>query len=274
MFDFLSRRFYVPETGEGGEAPPAPAPAQDHDPPQPPAQEAPPAAPQQPAGRPKLYDQLPKGRAIKESFHKYDTLDKLVAYAEEAEEKLGRAVVKPGKDAKPEEIKAFLASWGIPETPAGYELKADGMPPQVLEKLAKDYHKAGFSKTQATAAIAGIQEIMQQGKQAQQAAAAARVDAFKKDFLALYNGDDKKAQAGVFLAQKCLAKRIASKEAIERIEKAGLLMDPVVMKAFADLEASAFTDPAFVEGKGGGGPAPAGTFPKGDEWIQTYGGGK
>jgi hypothetical protein len=271
------RQFFAPDDGAPGGADPAPvqpAPAA--------APEAAPAAPVQAStaapARPKWMDQLPKGRAIPEAYNSLDTLDKLIAHAEEADERLSRAIVRPGKDAKPEDIKDFLEKQGIPMKPEDYALKADAIKvpnaDKFVEGLAAALHKKGLSKDQATGVYEIITGILKAGETAQVQASQAQDEAFKTGFLALYGGDEAKANTGIKLAENFMAKRLGSKEAIQALAARGALKDPAVVQAFANLEERVFTDPKFIVGKGGGKPAPAGQFGNdySDAFNQAYGG--
>lgn len=58
----------------------------------------------------------------------------------------------PGKDAKPEAVKAFLQKLGVPESADAYELPDNGVDPKISGPLAdqmrKEFMKAGMTKRQ------------------------------------------------------------------------------------------------------------------------------
>lgn len=266
MLRFLARRFYDPNDGGGGAQPspttPAePAPAAPGT--APPAQTAADPAPAGTAARPKLFDQLPKGRAVAEKFYAYDSLDKLMGALESADERLSRAIVRPGKDAKPEEIQAFLDGADIPPNPDGYDLTADGLGIPDADKFLSAFkaklHEAGASRPVAKAMFELFTGMAKAGQASQEAALKARDENFKQGFLAIYGGDEAKAQTGVLLAEK-FAKRLGSKEAVKDLAELGAFRKASIVKAFADIEDRAFSDPQFIGGRGGGAPAPAGRF--------------
>ncbi len=73
-------------------------------------------------------------------------------------EQLAKAIVPPGKDAKPEELQAFREKMGIPAAPDDYDFKAPDKLPEDLpydgERAAAfkaKAHELGLSKTQAAA---------------------------------------------------------------------------------------------------------------------------
>lgn len=78
--------------------------------------------------------------------------------AYEQEKLLGNAIRVPGKDAKPEEVEAFLNKLGRPENVDGYEFKPPAELPEDLpydgeraKTFASVAHKAGLTKAQAAA---------------------------------------------------------------------------------------------------------------------------
>ena len=81
--------------------------------------------------------------------------DKMIG---EQAKKLGGAIVPPGKDATPEEIKAYKEKLGVPETPDGYEFKAPKDLPEGLpydgdraKSFAQKAAELNLTKTQAQA---------------------------------------------------------------------------------------------------------------------------
>jgi hypothetical protein len=229
----------------------------------------PPAAEPAPApaatAKPKLYDQLPKDRKVSEDYYTHDTLDKLLTHAEEADQKLSRAIIRPGKDNNPDEIKAYLEALDIPMTKDGYEIKADGLPipnPEAfVAGLKENFHKAGLSKTQGSAMFSILSGMFKAGEAARAKAEETAGEAFKTEFLKAYDGDEKKAQTGILLSEHFMSKRLADPEAIKALKEMGAFKSPAVIRAFAKVE-ELFADPQFIEGQGGNPSAPAGSFGK------------
>jgi hypothetical protein len=65
---------------------------------------------------------------------------------------LGKAIFKPGENAKPEEIASYRKAMGIPEKPTEYEwATTEGLEndPKMMEWAGGVFHKAGLSKDQA-----------------------------------------------------------------------------------------------------------------------------
>lgn len=77
-------------------------------------------------------------------------------------------LVKPGKDAKPEEIAAYRKEMGIPETPDAYDIKLpDGVvlgdaDKEVFKEFAPALHEAGLNNDQVSAVMARYLNIVEQ----------------------------------------------------------------------------------------------------------------
>jgi hypothetical protein len=85
-------------------------------------------------------------------------LDDVVTSYRELESKLGKAIVPPGDDAKPEDLNAFYAKLGRPEKAEAYEFKLpEGLPEnfpydgKAAEKYKVWAHDAGLPPKQAQA---------------------------------------------------------------------------------------------------------------------------
>lgn len=84
---------------------------------------------------PAWMDQLPDELKKDEAFTSFEKLGDLAkAYKELAAK--GDGI--PGKDAKPEELAAFYAKLGVPETADGYDLKGDNL--DAFKKVAFESH--------------------------------------------------------------------------------------------------------------------------------------
>ena len=140
------------------EAPPevAPESAPTAKPPVAAAPEAPPVASTEPPPTPSPVDwRLPISKDdLKKHAERYNTLDDVLQGNLEMRSKLSTAIIKPGKNAKPEEIQAWNKALGIPENQDGYqyvpakEFEAEFKAPEAQERL-KSFnavaHKAGLS---------------------------------------------------------------------------------------------------------------------------------
>ncbi len=101
---------------------------------------------------------------LKEHAARFTSADDLVRANLESRQKLSTAIIKPGKDAKPEEITAFRKAFEIPETPEGYrfpELPADQLTDEIKtsrQTWAKRFHDANVSGPQAEALMTALRQ--------------------------------------------------------------------------------------------------------------------
>lgn len=88
----------------------------------------------------------------------------LVRRAVEMRSKLSNAIIRPGKNAAPEEVAAYRKAMGIPEKAEEYEfpeLPAEKLTPEIKESRAawgKRFHDLGVSKETAKALISMVGE--------------------------------------------------------------------------------------------------------------------
>lgn len=174
MFELLQRLMLIMMAadagGEGGGStppatPPADAGATDHTPPagqeggdqKPPAADPPKDAPPKPQP-PKFSSQLSPTKRDSEDYqklvYKHQTLDELADDYVALNKRLERSMELPGKDAKPEEVKAFLQKLGVPEDEAGYKLDTTLVEKNPLYKdmeneMRKQFYRAGLTQRQA-----------------------------------------------------------------------------------------------------------------------------
>ncbi len=106
-------------------------------------------------------------------------LDHLVGRALEMRQKLSTAIVRPGKDARPEEIASYRRAMGVPETPDAYRFEpVPGVEPTETEQgfrgaMAQVFHTAGLSVDQVSSINRGwnalVSAQLEQTKQADEA---------------------------------------------------------------------------------------------------------
>lgn len=98
---------------------------------------------------------------LKKQAERFTTVDDVIKGNLELRQRLSSAIIKPGKDAKPEEIAAYRKAMEIPETAEGYEFTrpehideetfgSDAMK-AALSGVSKVLHDANVSKSQAQA---------------------------------------------------------------------------------------------------------------------------
>lgn len=168
--------------------------------------------------------------------------DKMIG---EQAKKLGDAtkdmVRIPGKDASPEEIKAYREKLGIPETPDGYEFKAPKDLPEGLpydgdraKSFAAKAAELGLTKSQAQAvhdwaaenAVGDFTKSKEQSDAQRVETAKAETDKLKKLWGPL---DGQTFKANAAFADKALME-IGGQEALAEFQRVGLIGDAAGQK--------------------------------------------
>ncbi len=136
-------------------------------------------------------------------------LEKLIGH-----EKAGRTLVVPKDDAPPEEVKAFRAKLGVPETPEGYKLPVpEGSDPAFAQTAAKWMHEAGVPPKQAEVLATKWNEHMATVQVEQQKAAATNAD---KEFTTLVTNWGKEADANLEMGRRAASTFIPAETPAER----------------------------------------------------------
>lgn len=116
---------------------------------------------------------------LKKVAEKFNTpADALKSYSE-LEGRLGKSVVIPGRDAKPEEVAAFHKKLGVPESPDGYkfelpkdlpeELQSDEAAQASTGEFLKAMHEAGAPPAVVQSALSWYYGTLQAGMEARAA---------------------------------------------------------------------------------------------------------
>lgn len=195
----------------------------------------------------------------------------------EAKGKMSRSVVFPDpENPDPEELKAFMQKMGIPEKPEGYELKADGVDPKVLEQFSGEALKMGLTKSQAQKVVQTLTGMVKQGSSQIQEKLKAAEQSFPER-MAEAAGGEKAAESAINLAKKFLI-RIGDKNTMQTIRDSGLLYNPAFMKKAAEFE-KALGDSPFVDGQGNDGSGAGGNNQNtrgamgnySSDWVKMHG---
>lgn len=140
----------------------------------------------------------------------------------------------PAVGAAAEEVAAFHKALGVPETPAGYEVRLDeGLEGVIdLEAFKGLAHEVGLSPGQAQALVS----LAAQKTQAQEAEIAAQVEQQQAAQVEQTTGELKRAWGEAMTANLRVANRalqtFGGADLQARLAEAGLLNDPVVIHAF------------------------------------------
>jgi hypothetical protein len=205
-------------------------------------------------------DTLPEPLKANKALAKFKDHIGLAQSYLELEGQLGKSVVLPGKDAKPEEWDKFYARLGRPNKPEEFQLEAlEGFeaPETYLSRLKAIFHAAGLSPGQANAIHKAIAQdamvTMTEASKAQEVAAAQAVEAQaqkrEQAEKSLRNAwgfdyDLRMEQARRFVLAN------AGDQGFNYLEKIGVASDPIILQLFANAGA-ATGNHKFVSGNGG-----------------------
>jgi hypothetical protein len=193
-----------------------------------------------------------------------------------------RAIVFPTKDSTPEEIRAFADKMGIPMDPAAYEFDAGKLKDiPGVEKLTDAVRliasKTKLTKSQASGVYEGVIGVLKAEALQKKAELDHAQASFEEGILAEMGGDKKKADAFQALYKAHLV-RLNSPELVNVLAASGVLYNPKLAKAFAELEAI-YGDDHQTPGAKGVAPKPEpkqsrGTFGSAysKEWAEKVGG--
>lgn len=272
------RIFYEPEGVPTGQAPtePAAAPASTSEPapaaPAAPPAEATPASPPEDPWKGWWAAQLPADtrEANKDEIiaMKGKSLGEVISEHLSTKKTLERAIIPPGKDAKPEEIKAFLAKMNIAETPEGYEFPAEltkGMDKDgaFTKDLQAFSLKTGLTKKQAAAVFEKIVGYAVAGQSHNTEAKQAVRASFDSRLLEAVGKDEAKAKETKDLFKRYLV-AIGDKELAKDLSESGMLYNPKFVISMAEYHRRNATDPAYIGGNARA-PAAKGKAPEGSQ---------
>ena len=191
-------------------------------------------------------------------------------------DKLKEAVVFPGRDAKPEEVAAFLKRMDIPAAAEGYELDAKLVPAGTDEQrgkaaaeIAAVIHRNGLTKKQGQAIFAEYAKMLGDIGRNIEAQRQEQAATFEARLLQETGGEKAAAETREYFKRAMVA--LGNKALVGKLEKTGMLYDTSLVRAFADIWKAGNQEPPIPGGTGGGGEKKAGALPMGDEFNRRYG---
>jgi len=212
--------------------------------------------------------------AVAESAY---NLEKLMGF-----DRAGRTIVMPGENATADELKAFHAKIGVPETPEGYGLKVpDGQPDDFMKQAAQWMHQAGVPASAAQKLAEqwnGYVGAQQQAAEQQFAQmSASEFQSWQAEQGAALNQNLELARRATaqFLPEKLAVggQEISRQEALDRIERA--IGTGNMMRLFSQI-GSGLSEHKMLQGSGGGVMTPAqasqriAELKSNREWTQAY----
>ena len=180
-------------------------------------------------------DTLPDDLKSDATLNKYSDIPNLAKAHIELQKLIGqKGIIKPGKEASPEQIKAFREALGIPSDPSKYDMgefdKSITMPPETLEWARKMGAEHGIEPAALKAVMSDYmkQEALLESAQekAVQAEIAEGFKGLRSEWGEAFNQNLTRAN---FAAQK-----LGGQGLIDRLKEFGADNDPVIIKAFAE----------------------------------------
>lgn len=172
--------------------------------------------------------------------------------------RMERAIVVPGENPTPEELKDFKAKMGLPDNAEGYEfdptdLKDLPQAEEAAKALRVALFEAGLTKNQAKKVGALFFGAARAGKIAKDAVNKEAAEKFEERLAAQFGGDKKKAQAALNLYKAAMVRLSGrDKDLVPRLMQAGVFYDPALAAGMAEAE-QYLGDHDFIDGDGGGG---------------------
>ncbi|MDR2095877.1 MAG: hypothetical protein LBP76_10235 [Treponema sp.] len=191
--------------------------------------------------------------------------------------KLQNAVVFPGKDAKPEEIEAFLKRMDIPKTAGEYGLDPKLIPGQdkdeakaeAAKEMADFFKSIGLTKGQAAKIYGQYAGIIKSVSEAGPARRQALADTFEERLLK-DTGDEKAATETKEYFKRALI-ALGDKQLVQELNQSGVLYSTAFVRGLADIWKAGNQEPPIVQGAGGKNETAKDALPKGDAFAQRYG---
>lgn len=203
-------------------------------------------------------------------------LEKLMGF-----DKAGRTIVLPDENSTPEQIAAFRAKLGVPETADGYKLPVpQGVPEDFAKEASGWFHEAGVPPKAAEAIAAKWNAKME-------AAQAAANQAFETqsnaEFAAWRAEQGAAADQNQELAKRAAAQFMPAKDAAERAEMMSKIERAIgtgnFMKMMTNIGSGLGEHKVHMGGEGGLTPTPAqaqqriAELKSNKEWTSAYLGG-
>ena len=180
-------------------------------------------------------DTLPDDLKSDATLNKYSDIPNLAKAHIELQKLIGqKGIIKPGKEASPEQIKAFREALGIPSDPSKYDMgefdKSITVPPETLEWARKMGAEHGIEPAALKAVMSDYmkQEALLESAQekAVQAEIAEGFKGLRSEWGEAFKQNLTRAN---FAAQK-----LGGQGLIDRLKEFGADNDPVIIKAFAE----------------------------------------
>lgn len=179
---------------------------------------------------------------LRKHAERFTTPEELAKAHRGMRDQLAKAIVPPGKDAKPEEIAAYRKAIGVPEKPEEYKFATPaGREPTDGDKafqgtMAKLFHGANISAEQAEKLNAGWNEYVDATMKAEAAADAKFAETATAELKAKWGADyDKNLAFANRAAAKIYGDRLTDARGIQTKDGRFVLDHPLMVEAFATI---------------------------------------
>lgn len=205
-------------------------------------------------------DTLPDDLKADPTLNKYSDVPNLAKAHIELQKKFGeKGIFKPGKDASPEQIKAFREELGIPTDLSKYdmgEFKDVQMDPAIIDWAKKMGVEHGIEPTAMKQLMTNYMQLESQNEQAldvlQKEDIKAGYEGLRKDWGEAF---DRNIQRADFAARQ-VEEKSGAKGLIDRLKDYGADNDPLILKAFAHVATLLGEDKLREAGAGDGRQSP------------------
>jgi hypothetical protein len=191
--------------------------------------------------------------------------------------KLENAVVFPERDAKPEEIDAFLAKMGIPKSAEEYGLdpkkmpgpETDGDKAAAAKSLAEFFRSAGLSRGQGGRMFDKFCGIIKSAYEADAARKKSLAETFDAR-LVKEAGDGKSAAETKEYFKRALV-ALGDKTLVQELGQSGMLYSTAFVTGLSRIWKAANAEPVIPQAGRGANETAKDALPKGDAFSKQYG---
>jgi hypothetical protein len=187
-------------------------------------------------------------------------------------ERMEGAIIPPGTDAAPEEVKAFLQKMGIPENPEGYELDSkligdtDG---SFTKTFADNLARIGLTKKQGQMVYAQIAALYKTGQEGQKKLRSEIEGSFETRLKEDCAGDEAKAADTKEWFKRWMVS-LADKKLVRDLADSGIAFNTQFAKTMAETHRKHTADMPYIGSQGSAKEGP-GAFPVSPQFAERYG---
>jgi hypothetical protein len=191
--------------------------------------------------------------------------------------KLQNAVVFPGKDAKPEEIDAFLKRMDIPKTAEEYGIDPKLIPgadtaeakAEAAKGLADFFKSIGLTKNQSKKMFEQYVGIINSVSEAGASRQKALADTFEERLLKDIGNEKTATETKEYFKRALIA--LGDKQLVQELSQSGMLYSTAFVRGLADIFKAGNQEPPIPQAGPGREEVKKDALPKSDQFNQRYG---